>query len=267
MSDLSFLLNHDHDHHHESVSAHDEPSEKEKGDCHRHSSHDHDHAHHSCGAHTDAASQAATTTDEPTKAYVHSTFDLSKVLIGLTVDDQNNTANVIKYCLETKLLNGEIKDVTVDVSEQTLSVDHKPQFLTASGIVDVLDNFMYEVSISLDGGADGLRALAHHHSGCSHDEHSDKKDDHCHSSHDHHHQNSDSMHAESSEESVSDHNYVTHDNGHSSGGSHEHSSHSHHSHEHEHNHSHSEAEESNDHNFESVLAKMGGSDFAHLIEE
>ena len=193
MSDLSFLLNHDHDHHHESDSAHDEPSEKEKGL-----------ANHSCGA--------ATTTDVPTKAYVNSTFDLSKVLIGLTVDDKNNTANSIKYCLETKLLNGEIKNIAVDVSEQTLSVDHKPYFLTASGIVDALDNFMYEVSISLDGGADGLRGLA---------------------------------------------------------GSHEHSSNSHHSHshEHEHNHFHSEAEESNNHKFESVLAKMDGKDFAHLIEE
>ena len=115
------------------------------------------------GAHIkkDAALQAAAKIGVPTNAYVHSTFDLSKVLSGSAVDERGNASTSIKCCLEKKFLNGEIKDITVDLSEQTLSLDHRPYFLTASGIVDYfLDSYMYEVSITLDGGADGLWALA-----------------------------------------------------------------------------------------------------------
>jgi hypothetical protein len=239
LSDLSFLLNHDHDHHHQSGSTHDEPSEEEKGDHHCHSSHD----HHSSGAHTttDGALHAAVKTDVPTSAYVHSTFDISKVLLGLTLDDQNNTSNSINCCLEKKLLNGEIRNIIVDVSEQTLSVHHRPYFLTASGIVDALDSYLYEVSIKLDGGADG---------GSSHDGdiEEEKGDQHCHSSHDRYH-HSDSVHAEPSSEATGSHlNHSSHDHEHGSGDSHEHSSYSDQSHHsHEHNHSHSKAEESNEH--------------------
>ena len=114
------------------------------------------------GAHVkrDAALQAAAKTGVPTDAYVQSTFDLSKVLSGLTEDEQDSTSNSIKYCLEKKFVNEEIKLTTIDVLKQTLSVEHRPYFLTASGIVDVLDSHMYDVSITLDGGADGKWALA-----------------------------------------------------------------------------------------------------------
>lgn len=114
------------------------------------------------GAHVkkDAALQAAVKTGVPTDAYVHSTFDLSTGLSGLSAEEQESTSNSIKYCLEKKFVNKEIKDITIDVSKQTASVEHRPYFLTASGIVDVLESHMYDVSITLDGGADGLWALA-----------------------------------------------------------------------------------------------------------
>jgi Cd2+/Zn2+-exporting ATPase len=113
------------------------------------------------GAHVkkDAALQAASKIGIPTDVYVHSTFGLSKVLDGLTVDEQQKTANSIKCCLEKKFINGEIKDIKADVSEQILSIEHRPYFLTASGIVDVLDSYVYEVNIIADGGSDGLWAL------------------------------------------------------------------------------------------------------------
>jgi len=114
------------------------------------------------GAHVrkDAALQAAAKTGVPTEAYVKSTFDISKVLSGLTTDEQESTLSSIKFCLDQKFVNEEIKDVTFDPSKQTLSIEHRPYFLTASGIVDVLDSHMYEVSITHDGGADGMWALA-----------------------------------------------------------------------------------------------------------
>ena len=114
------------------------------------------------GAHIkkDAALQAAARTGVPTEAYVHSTFCLRKVLDGLTADEQERISDSIKCCLEKKFLNGEVKDIAVDVSGETLSVEHRPYFLTASGIVDALDSYVYEVSTISDGGADGLWALA-----------------------------------------------------------------------------------------------------------
>ena len=113
------------------------------------------------GAHIkkDAALQAASKNGIPTDAYVHSSFGLSKVLNGLTVDEQQKTANFIKFCLEKKFINGEIKDIEADVSEQILSIEHRPYFLTAPGIVDALDKYVYEVNIIVDGGSDGLWAL------------------------------------------------------------------------------------------------------------
>jgi Cd2+/Zn2+-exporting ATPase len=107
----------------------------------------------------DAALQAIAKTGVPTNAYVHSKFDLSKVLSGLTADEVENTSNSVKCCLEQKFVDGEIKNITVDVAEQSLSLDHRPYFLTATGIVDALDSYMHEVSVTLDGGADGLWAL------------------------------------------------------------------------------------------------------------
>jgi len=113
------------------------------------------------GAHLrkDAALQAAKKTGVPTDAYVKSSFDLSAVLSGLTTDEQESTSNCMKYILENKYVNDEIKDVVFDASGQTLSVEHRPYFLTVLGIVDVLDSHMYDVSITHDGGADGLWAL------------------------------------------------------------------------------------------------------------
>ena len=116
------------------------------------------------GAHVrkDAALIAASNTGVPTDAYVVSKFDISQVLSGLTADDQECTLDVIKSCLEQKFANDEIKhdSTTVDLLGQTLSVEHRPYFLTASGIMDVLDSHLFDVDIIHDGGADGMWALA-----------------------------------------------------------------------------------------------------------
>lgn len=96
----------------------------------------------------------------PTDVFVESMFDLTNVLAETNEDDRAKVPHVIKTCLEEKFSDGQVRDISVNEKEKTLSVQHNPYYLTTSGIASALASLMYDVTIVSDGGADGQWALS-----------------------------------------------------------------------------------------------------------
>ena len=96
----------------------------------------------------------------PTDVFVHSTFDLLSGSFA-TVADRGKIGDLIQACLAQKFTDDEqLKNVTMNAQTMTLAADHNPYYLTALGIAQWLDEYMYEAKILLDGGADGKWALS-----------------------------------------------------------------------------------------------------------
>jgi Cd2+/Zn2+-exporting ATPase len=75
--------------------------------------------------------------------------------------DTNNrtkTLQVIEACLKDRFSEQEIASILVD--QDVLIVEHNPYYITADSIANALDSYGYEVGKEVDGGADGLWALA-----------------------------------------------------------------------------------------------------------
>jgi len=109
---------------------------------------------------TDAAIAMDQMAGIPMDAFVDSKFDLADVLEHMGSADKGKIADVIKACLDQKFDENQVKKVTVNGQEKILTISHNPYYLTASKIVDVLASYMFDVTITSDGGADGMWALS-----------------------------------------------------------------------------------------------------------
>ena len=95
----------------------------------------------------------------PTDVFVLSSFDMTDIYNNTTEGDTDKISEVIQTCLDMPLIEKQVKNIIVNEKEMILSVEHNPYYLTAHGIVEMLNNYMYDVKIISDGGADGLWAL------------------------------------------------------------------------------------------------------------
>jgi cation transport ATPase len=111
----------------------------------------------------------------PMNVFVISSFDMTDIYNNTTEGDTDKISEVIQACLGMPLIEKQVKNIIVNEKEMILSVAHNPYYLTAHGIIEMLNNYMYDVKIVSDGGADGLWALTvndtpvgtskhHHHS-------------------------------------------------------------------------------------------------------
>jgi cation transport ATPase len=110
----------------------------------------------------------------PTDVFVISSFDMTNIYNNTTEGDTGKISEVIQACLDMPSTEKRVKNIIVNEKEMILSVEHNPYYLTAHGIVEILNNNMYDVKVVSDGGADGLWALTvndttegssqHHHS-------------------------------------------------------------------------------------------------------
>lgn len=110
----------------------------------------------------------------PMDVFVISSFDMTDIYNNTTEGDIGKISEVIQACLDIPLTEKHVKNIVVNDEEMILSMEHNPYYLTAHGIVEVLNNYMYDVKIVTDGGDDGLWALTvndttegtskHHHS-------------------------------------------------------------------------------------------------------
>jgi len=95
----------------------------------------------------------------PTDVFVKSSFDLTDVFNNTDEVDRGEMSGLIQACLDMRFTEKQVKNVTVNDRERNLSLEHNPYYITAHGIVDMLDSHKYNVKIVSDGGADGLWAL------------------------------------------------------------------------------------------------------------
>eukprot|EP00804_Cyclotella_cryptica_P031043 CCRYP_013604-RB/>CCRYP_013604-RB protein AED:0.39 eAED:0.78 QI:0/0/0/1/0/0/2/0/379 len=105
------------------------------------------------GAHVkrDFALEIATPSAIPTDIIVLSKCGHSRKILD----------EIQQYLKERFSREDEVKNITWDSSRQTLVVEHNPYFVTAANIANALKTSGFEkVIIELDGGADGLWALA-----------------------------------------------------------------------------------------------------------
>jgi hypothetical protein len=112
----------------------------------------------------------------PMNVFVISSFDMTDIYNNTTKGDADKISGVIQACLDMPLIEKQVKNIIVNEKDMILSVEHNPYYLSAHGIVDMLNNYMYDIKIVSDGGADGLWALTvnnttegsskyhHHHS-------------------------------------------------------------------------------------------------------
>jgi Cd2+/Zn2+-exporting ATPase len=102
----------------------------------------------------DAATLLDQLTGIPTDAFVKSSFDLTDSFAG-----RGEISEVIQACLDLQFTEKQVRNLTVNDLEKNCSLEHNPYYLTAHGIVDILESHMYDIRIVSDGGADGLWAL------------------------------------------------------------------------------------------------------------
>ena len=106
---------------------------------------------------------AATLLDQlagiPMDVFVKSSFDLTDSFNNVNEADRGKISEVIQACLDLHFTEKQVRNFTVNDLEKKLSLEHNPYYLTAHGIVDMLESHMYDIKIVSDGGADGLWAL------------------------------------------------------------------------------------------------------------
>ncbi|KAL3803656.1 hypothetical protein HJC23_003710 [Cyclotella cryptica] len=116
------------------------------------------------GAHVkrDFALEIATPSAIPTDIIVLSKFGISNDLrLTDAVTREKLLDEIQQYLKERFSRKDEVKNITWDSSRQTLVVEHNPYFVIAVNIANALKSSGFDkVIIELDGGADGLWALA-----------------------------------------------------------------------------------------------------------
>jgi hypothetical protein len=94
----------------------------------------------------------------PTDVVVVSRFRIAFELRMADTNNRTKTLQVIEACLKDRFSEQEIASILVD--QDVLIVEHNPYYITADSIANALDSYGYEVGKEVDGGADGLWALA-----------------------------------------------------------------------------------------------------------